>query len=76
MLVASYIRHAITNGKSVWLAQKEGRAKDGKDLTSPALIRMLTSEGGEESWDKLNVCPVSLSYEWDPCDAFKVRELW
>ena len=75
LLVASYIRHAITNGKSVWLAQKEGRAKDGKDLTSPALIRMLTSEGGKESWDKLNVCPVSLSYEWDPCDAFKVREL-
>jgi hypothetical protein len=75
LLVASYIRDCIGRGNSVWLAQKEGRAKDGKDRTSPALIRMLTAEGGGEVWDALNACPVSLSYEWDPCDAFKVREL-
>lgn len=75
LLVASYIRHVVTEGGSVWLAQKEGRAKDGKDSTSPALMRMLVSEGGEESWNLLNVKPVSVSYEWDPCDAMKVREL-
>ena len=75
LLVASYIRHVVSNGNSVWLAQKEGRAKNGKDATSPALIRMLISEGEKEAWEGLNVCPVSLSYEWDPCDAFKVREL-
>jgi hypothetical protein len=75
LLVASYIRDCIGRGNSVWLAQKEGRAKDGKDFTSPALIRMLTAEGGSVVWDALNACPVSLSYEWDPCDAFKVREL-
>ncbi len=75
LLVASYIRHAVSEGQSVWLAQKEGRAKDGRDQTSPALIRMLISEGGENAWNGLNVKPVSISYEWDPCDAMKVREL-
>ena len=75
LLVASYIRHVVSKGQSVWLAQKEGRAKDGRDQTSPALIRMLISEGGEDAWKGLNVKPVSISYEWDPCDAMKVREL-
>ena len=75
LLVASYIRHSINEGISVWLAQREGRAKDGADSTSPALIRMLISEGGEIAWRKLNLCPISISYEWDPCDALKVREL-
>lgn len=75
LLVASYIRYVVKNGSSVWLAQKEGRAKDGRDSTSPALIRMLISEGGKEAWEKLNVKPVSISYEWDPCDYMKVREL-
>ncbi|PCJ81423.1 MAG: hypothetical protein COA49_04825 [Bacteroidetes bacterium] len=75
LLVASYIRHVVGEGNSVWLAQKEGRAKDGIDLTSPALIRMLISEGGKNAWESLNVMPVSISYEWDPCDAMKVKEL-
>ncbi|HHZ81191.1 MAG TPA: hypothetical protein EYN64_00475 [Flavobacteriales bacterium] len=75
LLVASYIRHVVSEGSSVWLAQKEGRAKDGIDQTSPALIRMLISEGGQDSWDSLNVMPVCISYEWDPCDAMKVKEL-
>lgn len=75
LLTASYIRHVISNGDSVWLAQRDGRAKDGKDATSPALMRMLVSEGGKESWEKLNVKPVCISYEWDPCDAMKVKEL-
>ncbi len=44
-------------------------------MTSPALIRMLISDRGKEGWESLNVCPVSISYEWDPCDALKVREL-
>ena len=65
----------MINGSSVWLAQKEGRAKDGRDSTSPALIRMLISEGGREAWEMLNVKPVSISYEWDPCDSMKVKEL-
>lgn len=75
LLVASYIRHVVKEGGAVWLAQREGRAKDGKDATSPALIRMLISEGGRDSWEVLRVCPISISYEWDPCDGLKVREL-
>lgn len=74
--VAAYVRSVvIEQQRSVWLAQREGRAKDGNDLTSPALIRMLLDRGGEETWESLRVHAVALSYEWDPCDAMKVREL-
>ncbi len=74
--VATYVRHVITEqDASVWLAQREGRAKDGDDRTSPALIRMLLNGEDGESWNRLKVQPVSLSYEWDPCDGMKVREL-
>ncbi|MFZ8836648.1 MAG: 1-acyl-sn-glycerol-3-phosphate acyltransferase [Flavobacteriales bacterium] len=74
--VASYVREVIlSENGSVWLAQREGRAKDGNDRTSPALVRMLLSDDGNEVWNQLKVQPVSLSYEWDPCDGMKVREL-
>jgi hypothetical protein len=74
--VAAYVRRVVLeNRRSVWLAQREGRAKDGDDRTSPALVRMLLDGGGKEAWEALRVHPVSLSYEWDPCDAMKVREL-
>lgn len=74
--VAQYVRHVITEqNASVWLAQREGRAKDGDDRTSPALIRMLLNGEHSDAWNRLKVQPVSLSYEWDPCDGMKVREL-
>lgn len=74
--VANYVRHVILkDSASVWLAQREGRAKDGDDRTSAALIRMLTNGEGASEWNSLRVHPVSLSYEWDPCDGMKVREL-
>ena len=74
--VAKYVRHVINDqDASVWLAQREGRAKDGDDRTSPALIRMLLNGDEGEAWNRLKVQPVSLSYEWDPCDGMKVREL-
>ena len=74
--VAAYVREAVLErSSSVWLAQREGRAKDGDDRTSPALIRMLLDGGGCAAWDALRVHPVCLTYEWDPCDAMKVREL-
>lgn len=74
--VAAYVREVVMNQrKSVWLAQREGRAKDGDDRTSPALIRMLLDGGGAARWEELRVHPVALSYEWDPCDGMKVREL-
>jgi hypothetical protein len=74
--VAAYVRHVIESEfSSVWLAQREGRAKDGDDRTSPALIRMLMNGEGPTAWNALRVYPVTLSYEWDPCDAMKVKEL-
>ncbi|MEY3010312.1 MAG: hypothetical protein RLZZ314_954 [Bacteroidota bacterium] len=72
---ASYIRHAIHRGDAVWLAHREGRAKDGIDLTAPALMRTLSEGCQKDVWNSLNVVPVSISYEWDPCDAMKVHEL-
>lgn len=74
--VAAYVRHVIgVESSSVWLAHKEGRAKDGDDRTSPALIRMLMNGEDAGAWNALRVHPVTLSYEWDPCDAMKVKEL-
>ena len=72
---AAYIQRAIQLGTPVWLAHREGRAKDGRDTTAPALIRTLSSSGDESTWNDLKTVPVSISYEWDPCDAFKVNEL-
>ena len=72
---AAYIRHITAQNQPVWLAHREGRAKDGVDATAPALIRTLSDNGQPATWDALHVSPVSLSYEWDPCDSMKVREL-
>lgn len=74
--VANYVRHVILNEQSsLWLAHREGRAKDGNDRTSSALIRMLDNRKNGEDWNAMRVHPVTLSYEWDPCDGMKVREL-
>ena len=72
---AAYIRHITAQGQPVWLAHREGRAKDGVDATAPALIRTLSDNSQPKMWNALHVRPVSLSYEWDPCDGMKVREL-
>ena len=72
---AAYIRHVTAQGQPVWLAHREGRAKDGVDATAPALIRTLSDNGQPATWNALHVSPVSLSYEWDPCDGMKVLEL-
>lgn len=83
-LLSSYIRHLRHRKKSIWLAQREGRAKDGNDRTQGSVLKMLTM--GEDSTMAtadnfierlriLNICPVSISYEYDPCDFLKAREL-
>jgi len=78
--LSTYIRSSITErGVSIWLSQKEGRAKDGNDRTQQGLLKMLamsSKEALEESFNKLNIRPLSLSYEYDPCDVFKVQELF
>jgi 1-acyl-sn-glycerol-3-phosphate acyltransferase len=80
-LTSRYIRHSLETGNSVWIAQREGRAKDGLDLTEPALIKMLTLAFRSDVPDvgavveRLRVVPVAVSYEIDPCDEMKAREL-
>src|SRR5690606_32565936 len=77
--LSAYINHSIATGHSVWIAQAEGRAKDGRDRTDTAIIKMLCmSRKGEDFADvirSLNIVPVSIAYEWDPCDQVKAREL-
>ena len=72
-----YIRHLRKRHKSIWLAQREGRAKDGNDVTQPGVLKMLTIDAEDffESVKELNICPVSISYEYDPCDYLKAREM-
>mgnify|MGYP003135864038 CR=1 FL=1 len=79
--LSAYIRESITTDlESVWIAQREGRAKDGRDKTDTALIKMLmlSKEQGQlfgDALGELHIIPVSISYEWDPCDLLKAREL-
>lgn len=80
--LSTYIRKSIVeDGSCVWIAQREGRAKDGLDKTETALLKMLSlSKSKEQSFaesiSELNLIPVSISYEYDPCDADKGRELY
>lgn len=78
--LSNYIFDTLTQRKqSVWIAQREGRAKDGNDRTQPGLLTMLgMSSTGllKEHFKKLNIVPVSISYEHDPCDVDKARSLY
>ncbi|WP_299179790.1 1-acyl-sn-glycerol-3-phosphate acyltransferase [uncultured Neptuniibacter sp.] len=79
--LSSYIDHSIQSGQSIWLAQREGRAKDGNDATDPALLKMLymahrKARSFAEQGKRLNIVPVSISYEYDPCDYLKANELY
>ncbi|MDV2080675.1 1-acyl-sn-glycerol-3-phosphate acyltransferase [Marinobacter xestospongiae] len=81
LTLSSFISHSIETGHSVWIAQREGRAKDGLDLTDPAIIKMfymsLKKQGlaFNDAMDRLRIVPVSIAYEYDPCDTDKAREL-
>ncbi|OED42075.1 hypothetical protein ACH42_12570 [Endozoicomonas sp. (ex Bugula neritina AB1)] len=79
--LSGYIHHCIQTNHPVWIAQSEGRAKDGNDKTDTAIIKMfnVSRRGKDESFadsvKALHIVPVSISYEFDPCDAHKAREL-
>ncbi|MDN6863584.1 MULTISPECIES: 1-acyl-sn-glycerol-3-phosphate acyltransferase [Pseudomonas] len=80
-LLSAYINHSILNdGQSIWIAQAEGRAKDGDDRTESAILKMFHVSRKDEPFaeviQSLNLTPVSISYEYDPCDAAKARELY
>lgn len=78
--LSRYIRQSITyNRSSVWLAQRQGRTKDGNDKFEQGLLKMLEMSGSgnfAEDFNELNIMPMSISYEYEPCDILKARELY
>lgn len=78
-VLSRYIRQTITSGNhSVWLAQRQGRTKNGIDITEQGLLKMLDMSGEgtfKENFMALNIVPLSISYEYEPCDVRKAREL-
>ncbi len=78
--LSSYIRTTIKEKKeSIWIAQKAGRSKDGNDLTNPSLLKMFNLSGESPSiidnLKELNICPISVAYEYNPCDVLTMPEL-
>jgi hypothetical protein len=77
-LLSAYIRYAICEKKSaLWIAQREGRAKDANDRTQESLLKMLNISGKDsfkENFLALNLSPLTICYEYDPCDYLKAKE--
>lgn len=77
--LSKYIRDGITSGRSsIWIAQREGRTKNGFDTTEQGLLKMLDMSGTKDftsNFEELNIVPLSISYEYEPCDVMKAREL-
>ena len=79
-LLAEYISKLLQHeNRSVWIAQREGRTKDGNDATNPGVLKMLAMASDEENlmdyFKKIKIVPVSISYEYDPTDALKMPQL-
>ncbi len=76
--VSSYMRYVLlAKRQSLWIAQRNGRTKDGNDHTESALLKMLSLGSGKpfvENIAELNIVPVAVSYEYEPCDFLKVQE--
>lgn len=77
-LMSSYIHYAVTQKReNIWIAQREGRAKDSSDHTQDSVLKMLAMGGEGGFADKLrdlNIVPLTISYEFDPCDYLKAQE--
>jgi len=77
--LSAYIAHTISDkNQSIWIAQREGRAKDSNDRTQESLLKMFNMSGAGnfiENMKALNLCPLSISYEYDPCDFLKAKEM-
>lgn len=77
---SDYIRHLLVEKhESVWIAQRNGRTKDGTDQTDPAVIKMLGMSRRDDrvaSLAELHIVPVSISYEWESCDKLKAMEMY
>jgi 1-acyl-sn-glycerol-3-phosphate acyltransferase len=81
--LANYIQHSLLQERApVWIAQREGRAKDGIDRTEPVVIKMISMSRDKSTQEfdthiqSLGIVPVAISYELDPCDALKANELY
>lgn len=78
--LSDYIRYTVVEkGNSIWIAQRNGRTKDGKDITDQGIINMFRMSGTNDkvkSISELNILPVAISYEWEPCDILKTLELY
>lgn len=79
-LMSEYIHQLIaTDNRSVWLAQREGRTKDGNDATHSGILKMLSMAAEKTDvrthFQTLNIVPISISYEYDPTDSLKIPEL-
>lgn len=79
-ILSAYLRHTIKEKRtSAWIAQRNGRTKDGNDKTETGLLKMFnisSCESFEESFSELNIVPMSISYEYEPCCALKVKETY
>lgn len=79
-LLSEYISKLLQHeNRSVWIAQREGRTKDGNDATNPGVLKMLSMASDEQNlmdyFKKIKIVPVSISYEYDPTDALKMPQL-
>lgn len=77
-VLSGYIADRQAAGESFWMAQREGRAKDGNDVTQPAVLKMLTLSREDNLLNAirdLHIVPVAVTYEYDPCDYLKAREM-
>jgi len=78
-VLSQYMRTLIKDSiSSVWIAQREGRTKDGNDYTQPGLLKLLQMSGSKdfvENYSNLHIVPVAISYEKDPCISDKVKEM-
>ena len=71
-LMSRYIHYAVTEKReNIWIAQREGRAKDSDDRTQDSVLKMLAMGGDVK---ELNIVPLTISYEYDPCDYLKAQE--
>ena len=77
--LSAYIDYTIhEKHQSIWIAQREGRAKDSNDRTQESLLKMFNMNGSgsfTKNLSTLNICPLSISYEYDPCDFLKAKEM-
>ena len=81
--LANYIQHSLLQERApIWIAQREGRAKNGIDRTEPVIVKMLSMSRDKQTQTfgehihSLGIVPVAISYELDPCDALKAKELY